>query len=142
MSAETRRAAISFRFAESTVDELRRHAKRAGRSRQTELAERYLIEGMRQDDHPLVYFRGSPGSRRPMVLGSRLAVADVIGTIRQNENSVEAASSYLEIPVGQVEAALAYYADYKDEVDDDIAEREQIAAEAEERWRRQREALA
>lgn len=134
--------AVSFRFAESTVGELRRRARRAGRARQTELAERYLIEGMRQDDHPLIHFREGPGGRRPTLLGSRLDVADVISTIRQNENSPEAAAAYLEIPLEQVQAAVAYYADYKAEVDGEIADREEIAAEARARWERQQAALA
>lgn len=141
-SNRQKKAAVSFRFAESTVSELRKRARRAGRARQTELAERYLIEGMRQDDHPLIHFREGPGGRRPILLGSRLDVADVITTLRQNENSPEAAAAYLEIPLAQVEAAVAYYADYKSEVDREIAEREEIAAEAKARWDRQQAALA
>jgi uncharacterized protein (DUF433 family) len=142
MSRGRSKTAISFRFAESTVSDLRRRARRAGRTRQTELAERYLVEGMRQDDHPLIHFREGPGGRRPTLLGSRLDVADIIRTIRQNENSPEAAAAYLEIPPGHVQAAVAYYADYKDEVDAEIADREDIAEEQLARWQRQREALA
>ncbi|MGH2923388.1 MAG: hypothetical protein ACRDKH_05095, partial [Solirubrobacterales bacterium] len=65
MSRGSSKTAISFRFADSTVDQLRRRARRAGRARQTELAERYLVEGMRQDDHPLIHFREGPEGRRP-----------------------------------------------------------------------------
>lgn len=133
--------AISFRFAESTVGELRRRARRAGGNRQTELAERYLVEGMRQDDHPLIVFREGRGGRRPTLLGSRLDVADLISTIRQNENSPQAAADYLEVPLEQVEAAVAYYADYRAEVDEEIIERAEIAAEAQERWERQQAAF-
>jgi uncharacterized protein (DUF433 family) len=142
MDRAEKKMPVSFRFAESTVSELRRRARRAGRTRQTELAERYLIEGMRHDDHPLIHFRESAGGRRPTLLGSRLDVADVISTIRQNENSPEAAAAYLEIPPEQVQAAVAYYADYKAEVDAEIADREEIAAEAQARWERQQAALA
>lgn len=133
--------AVSFRFDRATVAELRRRARRE-REAQTELAERYLKEGMRQDAHPLIHFRERPGGRRPMLVGSRLDVADVITTIRQNNNSTEEAAAYLEMPIERVEAAVAYYADYKDEVDEEIADREAIAQEERERWQRQQEALA
>lgn len=143
MPRRRNRTAISFRFSEGTVSELRRRARRGGSAlRQTELAERYLVEGMRQDDHPLIHFREGPGGRRPGLLGSRLDVAEVISTVRQNENSPEAAAAYLEIPVGQVQAAVAYYADFKDEVDRELAERHEIAEEQIARWQRQQEALA
>lgn len=143
MTRGTQRTAVSFRFSEETVSELRRRARRAGSSRrQTELAERYLVEGMRQDDHPLIHFREGPEGRRPTLLGSRLDVADVISTVRQNDNSPEAAAAYLEIPVPQVQAAVTYYADFKDEIDREIAEREEVAEEQLARWKRQQEALA
>ena len=56
---------------------------------QTALAERYLEEGLRMDEHPLIYFRDGANGRRPALLGTRLDVADVIETLRQNDRSVE-----------------------------------------------------
>jgi uncharacterized protein (DUF433 family) len=132
---------VSFRFDPITVKRLKVHAAEAGAG-QTALAERYIEEGIRRDEHPLIYFREGAAGRRPALLGSRLDVADVITTIRQNEGSVEQAVDYLELPVEQVEAAARYYADYKHEVDA-LIERARLAAERErERWRRQQEALA
>lgn len=141
MARGKNKQAVSFRFEPSTLAELRRRAKRT-REDQTGLAERYLKEGMRQDDHPLIHFREGAAGRRAALLGSRLDVADIITTIRQNNNSVEEAADYLEVPIEQIEAALAYYADYKDEIDEEIRRAEEIAREARERWRRQQEALA
>jgi uncharacterized protein (DUF433 family) len=69
------------------------------------------------DEHPLIYIRDGEAGRRPALLGSRLDVAEVLITIRQNGNSVEEAAGYLEIPVELVDACLRYYADYKDEID-------------------------
>jgi uncharacterized protein (DUF433 family) len=132
---------VSFRFDPITVKRLKDHAAEAGAG-QTALAERYIEEGIRRDEHPLIYFREGAAGRRAALLGSRLDVADVIATIRQNEGSVEQAAEYLEAPVEQVEAAARYYADYRDEVDA-LIERAALAAERErERWRRQQEALA
>lgn len=132
---------VSFRFDPTTVKRLKVHAAEAGAG-QTALAERYIEEGIRRDEHPLVYFREGAAGRRPALLGSRLDVADAITTIRQNDGSVAGAAEYLEVPVEQLEAAVRYYADYKDEVDA-LIERGRLAAERErERWRRQQEALA
>lgn len=141
MPNDGNKQSVAFRLDRGVVEHLKRRAAEAG-ARQTDLAQRYIEEGLRQDEHPLIYFREGEAGRRPALLGSRLDVAEVISTIRQNDNSVEAAAEYLEIPVEQVDAALRYYADFKDEVD---AWTERVAAIAEReraRWRRQREALA
>jgi hypothetical protein len=45
------------------------------------LAERYIEEGLRHDEHPLIYFRDREIGRRPALLGTRLDVAEVISTI-------------------------------------------------------------
>jgi uncharacterized protein (DUF433 family) len=141
MARESNKKSVSFRFDSITVKRLKDHAAEAGAG-QTTLAERYIDEGIRQDEHPLIYFREGAAGRRPALLGSRLDVADAITTIRQNEGSVEEAAGYLEIPVEQLEAATRYYGEYKDEVDE-LIERSRLAVERErERWRRGHEALA
>ncbi len=52
-----------------------------------------------------------------------------------------AAANLLGMSEPLVDAALAYYADYTDEIDELIAERARLAAEAEASWHRQRELL-
>lgn len=141
MAGQETKQAVSFRFQRGTVARLRDRAKSAG-SRQTDLVERYVEEGLRRDEHPLIYFREGAAGRRPALLGSRLDVADVITTVRQNDNSVEAAAEYLEIPIEQIEAALAYYADYKEEVDEAIERSRLIAEQERERWQRRQRILA
>lgn len=136
-----KQTAVSFRFAPGVVEHLRRHAQARGTA-QTALAQRYIEEGLRQDEHPLIHFREGEAGRRPALLGCRLDVADVISTIHQNDDSVQDAAEYLEIPVEQVEAALGYYADFRDEVDA-WTERVQAIAERErERWARRQSALS
>ena len=132
---------LAFRVRPRTLEHLRRRAREAGQP-QTTLAERYIEEGLRMDEHPLVYFREGAGGRRPALLGTRLDVADVIETIRQNDRSVERAAAYLELPVDQVEACLRYYADYGDEIDEWIDRARAIAEREEARWHRRGEALA
>ncbi len=141
MSSSTTKESIAFRFDRATVARLRQRA-RDTHAPQTALAERYIEEGLRRDEHPLIYFRDGAAGRRPALLGTRLDVADVIATIRQNGNSVEEAAAYLEIPVEHVEACMRYYVDYQEELDA-WAERARAAAERErERWRRRQQALA
>ncbi len=131
---------VSFRFDPITVKRLKDRAAESGAG-QTTLAERYIEEGLRRDEHPLIYFREGAAGRRPALLGSRLDVADVVTTIRQNEGSVELAAEYLEVPVEQVEAAARYYADYREELDA-LIERARLAAERErQRSLHQQEAL-
>lgn len=141
MASTQNKQSVSFRFDPIVVKRLKDRAVEAGAG-QTALAERYIEEGIRRDEHPLIYFREGEGGRRPALLGSRLDAADVVTTIRQNDGSVEEAASYLEAPVELVEAAARYYGEYTEEVDG-LIERARLAAERErERWNRQREALA
>ena len=141
MTRPATKQSVAFRFDPITVTRLKQRAQET-HAPQTALAERYIEEGLRRDEHPLVYFRDGESGRRPALLGTRLDVADVLTTIRQNGNSVEEAADYLEIPTEQVEACVRYYADYKGEIDAWI-ERGRVVAERErERWQRRRQALA
>src|ERR1700686_2827857 len=126
MARGQNKQSVSFRFDPITVKRLKDHAAEAGAA-QTALAERYIEEGIRSDEHPLIYFREGAAGRRPALLGSRLDVAEAVTTIRQNEGSVEEAADYLEVPVEQLEAAACYYGEYTDEVDALIA-RSRLAA--------------
>ena len=70
------------------------------------------------------------------MLGTRLDVADVIKTIRQNDRSVQRTAAYLELPADRIEACLRYYADYADEIDEWIDRAQAIAEREEARWQR------
>ena len=76
------------------------------------------------------------------IVGSRLDVWQVIETIRQNDNSVEEAADYLGKPVHMIQACVAYYADYQDEIDEWTARAKAFAEREEARWRRQQQLLA
>ncbi len=132
------KAPFSARFSRSTLVRLRERATRAGTA-QTALAERYIEEGVRMDEHPLIYFREGAGGRRPALMGTRLDIWQVIETTRQNNNSVADAASYLRLPVTQVEACVAYYIAYQAEIDEWTVREHQTAEEAEISWRRRQE---
>ena len=54
------------------------------------------------------------------MLGSGLDVWEVIATARDNDGSLEEAAAYLQIPLGLVQAAAAYYGEYRNEIDQEI----------------------
>jgi uncharacterized protein (DUF433 family) len=106
----------SFRLPPETLRKLEQRARETATS-QAALAERYLDEGFRRDEHPSITFVDGPAGRRPRVAGTGLDVWEVIETIRSADGSVEEASAYLGIPARLVREALRYYADYRPEID-------------------------
>jgi uncharacterized protein (DUF433 family) len=122
-------------------DSLLRRADRVGESA-NRLAERYIDEGLRMDEHPLITFREGAAGRRAAIAGTRLDVWQVIETLRNSANSPSEAAAYLEIPETSVRAAARYYAAFPDDVDG-LAERmREIADREEELWRGEQAMLA
>jgi uncharacterized protein (DUF433 family) len=131
----------SFRLSSRTLELLEQRAAARDLSRNA-LADQLLGEAVRTDDHPLIRFRaGASGRRRPALVGTRLYVHDVIDTLHGEEGSVEAAADYLGVDAQLVRAALAYYADFTDEVDADREAAAALAREERARWDRQQQAL-
>lgn len=132
----------SFRLSKRTVELLDARAA-FGRESRNALADRLLGEAVRLERHPLIRFHeGASGRRQPLVVGTRLYVHQVIATVRASSGDVDEAASYLGIPARLVRAAVEYYAEFADEVDEDA----EVAATAERdehaRWERQQRALA
>jgi uncharacterized protein (DUF433 family) len=132
--------AVSFRFKPETIDRLRRRSAQKGVG-QGELAERYLEEGMRMEEHPGVSFRDAGSGRRASLVGTGLDVAQVVETLRQNASSVEATAEYLDLPPSVVETALRYYVAHRDEVDGWIEEARAIAEEERRLWQQREHVL-
>lgn len=131
----------SFRLSSRTLELLEERAAAHDLSRNA-MADQLLGEAVRTENHPLIRFRsGGSGRRRPALTGTRLYVHDVISTLRGENGSVEAAASYLGISEASVRAALAYYADFRDEVEGDLEAAEVLAGEERARWDRQQQAL-
>ena len=132
---------LAFRVRPETAEQLQERARELGET-QTALVERYIEEGIRTDRHPLIYFREGAAGRQPALFGSNLRVWQVIDTLRQNGNSVDETANYLSKPVHLIQACVAYYADYQQEIDDSIARAKAFAEREEARWRRQQQLLA
>lgn len=109
----------TLRLAPGMRQRLGQRARRAGLPERT-LAQRYVEEGLRHDAHPLIQFLDGPSGRRASLIGRGLDVWEVIATVRDNDASITAAAHYLRVPTGLVEAAVAYYGEYRDEIDSEI----------------------
>src|SRR6188472_3699207 len=98
---------LSLRLSDATLDRLELAARRAGIPQRT-LAQRYVEEGLRMDEHPLIRFADGPAGRRASLVGSGLDVWEVVATVRDNGGDIAAAADYLELSLGLVQAAVAY----------------------------------
>ena len=116
----------SFRFSERTLKRLDERAHEIRETR-TALAERYVEEGLRMDEHPGIGFADGPAGRRAIVLGTGLDVWEIVDTVKQNAGSIEAAARYLELGVGTVRTAVRYYAAFPAEIEDLLARRDAVA---------------
>ncbi|HTE62316.1 MAG TPA: hypothetical protein VK631_18320 [Solirubrobacteraceae bacterium] len=131
---------MSLRLPTATVERLGARAQRVQMPPRT-LAQRYVEEGLRMDDHPLVRFVDGPAGRRARQVGTGSDVWEVVAAVRDNDGDASEAADYLRLPLGLVQAAVTYYGAYPDEVDHWIERNEREAAEAHAAWRAGQAAL-
>ena len=120
---------LSVRLKEDTISRLGVRARRAHLPPRT-LAQRYVEEGLRMDEHPLIRFADGPAGRRARLLGTGKDVWEVIAVVRDNDGDAAESARYLEIPLGLVQAAIAYYGAYTTEIDQLIELNDQETTEA------------
>ena len=120
---------LSVRLNDATISRLGARARRVHLPPRT-LAQRYVEEGLRMDEHPLIRFADGPSGRRARLMGTGKDVWEIIAVVRDNGGDPAEAARYLEIPLGLIQAAIAYYGTYITEIDQQIQANEQEAAEA------------
>lgn len=139
--ADTPTVQRSFRLSPRTSELLDEAASRANESRNA-LADRLLGEAVRLERHPLIRFRSDAVGRRVAHLtGTRLDVHQMIATLRANGADTDATADYLAVAPALVRAAVAFYAEFRDEVDAAADAAASVALEERERWERERRAL-
>ncbi|WP_370328385.1 hypothetical protein [Euzebya sp.] len=132
----------TLRLRQETADRLEAEAARGAESANA-LADRLLLEGLRALEHPLIQFRtGASGDREPHLVGTRLKVRDVIHTAREHHGDLAQTAGYFDIAVPLVEAAVAYYSDFTEEIDQAMEEATAFAERQRRRWEHQRQLLA
>ena len=120
---------FSARFDPGLVGRLRTLAARQGLSA-SELAERFVEEGVRSTELPGIVFRGGPAGRRAGVVGG----PDVWEIVRDVQAARAAGSrdpvahvlATTDLGEEQVRTALAYNAAYPEEADLRIAEEAEL----------------
>jgi uncharacterized protein (DUF433 family) len=132
---------FTLRFQPGVSERLAARARRVGLAPRT-LAQRFVDEGLRREDHPLVRFVDGPSGRRAALVGRGLDVWEVIATVRDNKNDLAETAAYLGIPVGLVEAAVSYYGEYSEEIDEQIADNEAEYERGHAAWEAGQRALA
>jgi hypothetical protein len=130
---------FSARFDADVVDRLERRGARSGLNK-SRLAERYIDEGVRMDDHPGIVFRDGPTGRRAGVVAGP-DVWEVIAALRstclKGDEAIQATAEFSSLTVRQVRDAVGYYSEYPDEIEERIRRNDEEADEAERRWHEQ-----
>lgn len=123
----------TFRLPDDLLASLEKRARDRGESANA-LAERLLEEGLRRDRHPLIDFWDSVAGRRAIVLGTRLEVGQVIDTWLLSDKSVAETAEYFEIPQAKIRAAVSYYAEFQEEIDEWRERKQEFADREYEAW--------
>ncbi len=130
---------FSARLDADVVERLDRRGTQSGLNK-SRLAERYIDEGMRMEDHPGIVFRDGPSGRRAGLAGGP-DIWEVISALRSTglngDAALEAASEWSGLTVRQVRDAVGYYNDFPTEIDERLHRSDDGAGAAEQRWREQ-----
>ncbi len=68
------------------------------------------------------YIESTPGTRvgKPRISGTRITVADIVLMHRRLGRALEEIAGTYDLPLAAVYAAMAYYYDHKDEIDQSL----------------------
>jgi uncharacterized protein (DUF433 family) len=120
-------APFSMRLSDVTDRLVSEEAKRTRRTKGA-VVEALAEEALRTRRFPGIAFRGSDWNRRPWVIGTALDVWEIVAASRSYDTPGETAAA-AELTEAQIRLALAYYAEFPDEIDATIAENERPLAE-------------
>jgi hypothetical protein len=134
---------FSARLDSVVIDRLEERARRGDLNR-SRLAERYIDEGMRMEEHPGIVFRdGVTGRRAGLVRGPD--VWEIIAAIRScgldGDEALEAVAEFADLTPSQMRTAVQYYGAFQGEIDERVDRNLAKADEAEAQWRREQNLL-
>jgi len=139
----------SVRFDAQVNARLSAYVARHPGSSGSSVANRFVDEALRMDEHPGVLFRDGRTGRRAVLVGGP-DVREVIRAVksaRAAESDLDAAGivSLVETNTGAptrlIHTAIRYWSAYPDEIDSWIADVDELEAGAVSAWERQRELL-
>jgi len=135
---------FSARWGTDVLDRLKQRSEVTGTNK-SRLAERYVDEGTRMDEHPGIVFRGGPTGRRAALAGGP-DVWELMATLKsggaRGEEAIAATADLLNLTDSQVRTGVRYYGAFPEEIDRRTALNIEDADEAEAAWQREQAALA
>ena len=120
-------APFSMRLSDVTDQLVSEEARRTRRTKGA-VVEALAEEALRTRRFPGIAFRGSDWNRRPWVIGTALDVWEIVAAHARTERPGEMAAA-TDLSEPQIRVALAYYAEFAEEIDAAIAENERSLAE-------------
>lgn len=134
---------ISLGLQSDTLRKLEALARETGAPK-SRLALQLIEEGLRMRAHPGIVFRDGPtGRRAALACGPDVwQIIPVVKNEGSGEEQIERAAEYFGLSPREIHAAIQYYADYRDEIDEWIRRNDELAERAEAKWRREQEMLA
>jgi uncharacterized protein (DUF433 family) len=120
-------APFSMRLSDVTDQLVSEEARRTRRTKGA-VVEGLAEEALRARRFPGIAFRGSDWNRRPWVIGTALDIWEIVAAVRAYGTAEEMAAA-TDLTEPQIRVALAYYAEFAEEIDAAIAENERSLAE-------------
>jgi uncharacterized protein (DUF433 family) len=74
-----------------------------------------------------IEFSADTRGGKPRITGTRITVADVVLMHRRLDRALEEIAGTYDLPLAAVYAAMAYYYDHKNEIDQSLDEEEALA---------------
>ncbi len=144
MSSRATPKPFSIRMSERTLARLDVGAQRRGEAK-SRTAERLIDEGLRMEDHPGIVFRDGPTGRRAGLAGGP-DVWEVVRVFKEfgsgDERAIASTAESGDLSHAQVNVALRYYGDFREESDERIALNDEETARQYAAWQRTQQALA
>jgi hypothetical protein len=140
----------SVRFDAAVNARLSAYVARHPGSSGSSVANRFVDEALRMDEHPGVVFRDGRTGRRAVLVGGP-DVREVIRAVKSARAAepdfgatdvVTLVEANTGVPARLVDVAVRYWSSYPDEIDAWIAEADALEADALAAWERQQELLA
>ena len=119
---------VSLRLKDEQVDRLQRAARHLGRS-PSEAAALLLEEALRQREFAFLDFRDSPVGRQAYLMGTRLAIWQVVAIARDLGGDADATADHLGLTSVRVAAALNYAAAFPEEIEAAIVDNARVAGD-------------
>lgn len=128
---------VSLDLESTTLDRLAARERETGES-QSELAQRYIEEGLRMERHPGIVFRDGPTGRRAALIGGP-DVWEMMPTVLEAEGDlderIQAAVEWHGLSEHAVRAAIAYYDEFPDEIRGRVEKNRALADRMYAAWR-------